>query len=604
MPCIQTWQHCETDSSSPGSPPGPRPARLRCGALLVACLLAAAPVRAAEGVKVSVEIQGLKGDMKRNALGSMVLVASASEGRLSEGEARRLSARAVREIEQAIQPFGYYRPVIRQELDTRGDPWKARFFVEPGPPLLLTSVDVKVEGPGAELPRFAAIVRAFPLKRGQRLEHAPYDALKAGLARTASQNGYLDAKFIASRITVDLDTYTAGIEVHLETGQRYFFGPVRFEQDVLDDDFVHSFVTFDQGDPYNVDSLIAMQGALGGSPYFARVEVEPRRDQMQNLQVPIDVRLDPARRLRYTLGAGYGAETGAQVEAGLEFRRLNKKGHRGTVNILVSQYRNSVGLQYQLPRAFGRDQLLTHSLSFLDEETESQRSRGGTLGSTLAFERGRWQQSFGLFFQRQDFTVGTDTGKPDLLFPELTWTRVRTPDRIKAMSGDRIVMLLRGASDQVVSDVGFGQAHIATKWIGRAGKRDRVILRADAGGTRSKDFRKLPPNMRYFSGGAASVRAYGYQELSPQDDNGEPVGGQRLLFGSAEYDHRVVGNWGIAAFYDIGNAVEFYSDPLRSGVGTGLRWASPVGMMRLDIAWPINDRSHGSQLQFSIGPDL
>jgi translocation and assembly module TamA len=494
--------------------------------------------------------------------------------------------------------------VIRQDLDTGGDPWKARFFVDPGPPLLLASVDVKVDGPGAQLPKFAEIVRAFPLRPGQRLEHAPYDALKAALARTASQNGYLDAKFVSSRISVDLDAYTSSIEVHLETGQRYFFGPVRFEQDVLDDDFVNSYVTFEPGDPYNVDSLIAMQSALGGSPYFARVEVEPRRDQMQGLQVPIDVRLDPARRLRYTLGAGYGAETGAQVEAALEFRRLNKRGHRGTVNVLVSQYRNSVGLQYQLPRAFGRDQLLTHSISLLDEETDAQHSRGGTVGSTLAFVRGRWQQSLGVFFQRQDFTVGADTGKPDLLFPELTWTRVRTADRIKAMSGDRIVLLVRGASDQVVSDVGFAQAQVSTKWIGRAGKRDRVIVRADAGGTRSNDFRKLPPNMRYFSGGAASVRAYGYQELGPQDANGEPLGGQRLLFSSAEYDHRVVGDWGVAAFFDIGNALEFFSDPLKQGAGTGLRWASPVGMVRFDIAWPINDRSHGSQLQFSIGPDL
>jgi translocation and assembly module TamA len=172
------------------------------------------------------------------------------------------------------------------------------------------------------------------------------------------------------------------------------------------------------------------------------------------------------------------------------------------------------------------------------------------------------------------------------------------------MSGDRIVLLARGASDQVVSDVGFAQAQISTKWIGRAGKRDRVIVRADAGGTRSSDFHALPPNMRYFSGGAASVRAYGYQELGPKDDNGEPLGGQRLLFGSAEYDHRVIGNWGVAAFFDIGNAIQSFSDPLKQGAGAGLRWASPVGMMRLDVAWPFNDRSHGAQLQFSIGPDL
>ena len=567
-------------------------------------LLAATPVRAAQGVKVEVVVEGLTAEMKRNVLGSMILAGAAAEGRLSEGEARRLAARAPQEIEQALQPFGYYRPVIREQLVTDGAPWKARFEVNPGPPLLLSGVEVRVTGPGSELPKFSEIVREFSLKSGVRLEHVPYEALKAKLNQTAAQNGYLDATFPTRRIAVDLETYSARIDVHFETGPRYYFGPVRFHQDVLDSAFVNSFVTFKTGEPYNVDSLLAMQTALGASPYFSRVEVEPRRDQAKDLTVPIDVQLEPAKGLRYTLGCGYGTDTGLQAEASLEFRRLNKRGHRASLKVLASEFRNTVGAQYLTPRAFGRKQLLTYSVALVDEETDAQRTKGGSIGIALTRARVGWQESFGLFFQRQQFTVGADEGRPDLLFPELSWTWVRSEGGLTPRAGYRVMFLVRAASDQVISDVTFGQLNIQSKGIFGAGPRGRVIARAEVGGTRTDDFHQFPPGIRYFAGGAQSVRAYGYQDLGPRDANGEPLGGQRLLFGNVEYEHRLFGKWGAAAFYDIGNALESFGDRLEDGAGVGVRWFSPVGMMRLDLAWPINDSSHREQWQFSIGPDL
>jgi translocation and assembly module TamA len=566
-------------------------------------LMTASPVRAAEGVKVDVVVDGLSGDMKRNVLSSMMLANAASGGRLSEGEARRLAARAPGEIEKALQPFGYYKPVIRDQLDASGDSWKARFNVEPGPPLLIASVDVKVTGPGAQLPRFQQVVREFSLKPGSRLEHAPYETLKSGLSQAASQNGYLDAKFVKRRIEVDLAADTARVEVHFETGPRYFFGPVRFHQDVLDSAFVWDFVKFRTGDPFSMDSLIAMQRALGSSPYFSRVEVEPLRDQAKDLVVPIDVRLERAKALRYTLGGGYGTDTGFQGEASLEFRQLNKMGHRAQLRVLISELRDEVSTQYQQPRAFGRQQLLSYTIAVQDEQTDAQRTRGGSIGMTLARDR-KWQESYGVFFQRQQFTVGVDTGRPDLLFPEVWWTHLRSDDRLQPREGHRFKILARVASDRLVSDVSFTQVSLETKGLWSPGRHDRVIARADAGATWSDQFHSLPPGNRFFAGGSQSVRAYGYQDLGPHDATGEPVGGKRLEFGSFEYERRLFGSWGLAGFYDIGNALERFGDPLSSGAGAGLRWFSPVGMVRLDWAWPIHDPSQGRQIQFSIGPDL
>ena len=582
----------------------PRPVLLRGLALAALLLAPALPAVAADGVKVDVSVEGLSGEMKRNALGSMMLTAAASEGRLSEGEARRLVDRGRSEIAQSLQPFGYYRPVIRNDLEVRDGPWKARYYVQPGPPVLLRGVNVSVTGPGAELPRFRELVRTFPLAPGKRLEHAPYEALKTGLNRAAGQNGYLDASFSERRIAVDAKADTANVAVRFETGPRYFFGPVRFHQDILDESFLRTFVPFQTGEPYNVDSLLAMQLRLGTSPYFSRVEVEPQRDEATDLRVPIDVRLEPAKVLRWTLGGGYGMDTGFEATATLECRRLNRHGHRATLDVKVSEVRNTIGAQYQIPHAFGRDQLLTHSVAFTDEETDAQRSRGGSVGSTLTNVRGAWQQSIGLFFQRQDFTVGNDVGTPDLLMPEVSALHVRSDHRIEPRNGHRLYLLLRGSSDQVVSDASFVQLGAQAKLIKSAGPHRRIITRLEGGAVFTNDFHELPPNIRYFAGGAQSVRAYGYQELGPRDASNEPVGGQRLLFGSAEFEQRFFGSWGGAVFCDAGNALAKFGDPLAAGAGVGIRWFSPVGMVRFDVAWALREPPNHGQIQFAIGPDL
>jgi translocation and assembly module TamA len=99
------------------------------------------------------------------------------------------------------------------------------------------------------------------------------------------------------------------------------------------------------------------------------------------------------------------------------------------------------------------------------------------------------------------------------------------------------------------------------------------------------------------------VRGFDYQELGPRDASGEVVGGRHLLFGSMEYEHRIRGNWGVAAFVDTGNAFNSFNDGLETGAGIGLRWKSPIGMVRVDVAAAVS-QDNGLRLHFTLGPDL
>src|SRR5436305_5658873 len=127
-----------------------------------------APARAAE--KVEVKVDGLRGELRKNALASLDLEQLRKDKSLDEGRLRRLYAQGPEQIEEALQPFGYYHADVQSSLDRQGDgTWVARYKVDAGPPLKVGAVDVQVLGPGADDPGFASIRARFPLQPGDTL---------------------------------------------------------------------------------------------------------------------------------------------------------------------------------------------------------------------------------------------------------------------------------------------------------------------------------------------------------------------------------------------------------------------------------------------------
>ena len=110
--------------------------------------------------------------------------------------------------------------------------------------------------------------------------------------------------------------------------------------------------------------------------------------------------------------------------------------------------------------------------------------------------------------------------------------------------------------------------------------------------------------MRYFAGGDQSVRGYAYQALGPRDQFGHVLGGRSLLVGSVELEYRFLKKWGVAVFYDAGNAARNFSFSLKQGTGFGLRWLSPIGMVRADLAFAVSEPGRPLRLHLNIGPDL
>jgi translocation and assembly module TamA len=576
--------------------------------LVLACALSRGSAWA--DPRVRIEVEGLDGDVRRNVVASLSLEEARDDKDLDEQRIRRLHAQAEEEIATALQPFGYYRPDVQSTLTQEKDTWVARYEVDPGPPLRVTTLDVRVDGEGSDASWFQRDVREFPLKQGETLFHPEYEAGKQRFVDDAARNGYLDADFQTNEIRVDLDAYTADVVVHFATGPRYRFGPVVFNQDFLDPDLLRGYVTFKQGEPLDVDEVLQMQTSLSDSPYFQRVEVLTRRDLAQGVEVPIEVNLTPAKPQRWSAGAGYGTDTGPRGTVALDLRRINRQGHRGNVEVRGSQIEKSLQAQYQIPGAYPRTDVLTFSLGYSDLRTDTSESKSSLVGVGLTQARGKWREALALNLQREDFEVGLDEGRSELLIPQSTWTRVRADDRISTTNGDRVEFTLRGADESLLSNASFLQASAQGKLIRSFARNFRFITRLQVGHTETDQLRELPPTIRFFAGGDQSVRGYGFQDLGPLDEAGNVIGGEDLLTGSVELEYRFLEKlfflekWGVAAFYDTGNAMRTFSGSLEEGAGVGLRWVSPIGPIRADVAWALTEPGTPVRFHLTVGPDL
>ncbi|HYL04693.1 MAG TPA: autotransporter assembly complex family protein, partial [Thermoanaerobaculia bacterium] len=590
--------------------PTPRLAPRRAAALvMLAAAAAPLPARAAESLRV--EIEGISGDLRKNALANLTIETARKDKDLDESRIRRLHGQAPEEIQQALQPFGYYRVVVDGSLTHEGATWVAHYKVEEGPQLKVTSRDLQVLGDGASDAGFQQVEHAFPLHEGEALLQIAYEAGKKAFDDYAAANGYLDAKFQVSQIQVDLATYTSSIVLHYQTGPQYRFGPVRFNQHLLRLSLLRGYVRWKEGDPLSAHQLLLLQESLADSTYFQRVEVVPRRDEAVGVEVPIDVNLVPARPQKWSAGLGYGTDTGPRASLGLELRHLNELGHRFTSEGKVSLVEKSFRADYLIPGAYPRTDVLDFTAAYADLRPKTSHSENLLVGPSYSFSLGRWRQAVALDYQRETYTVGVDKGTSALVIPQDTWTRVYADDRVYPSHGEKYTFIVRGGAKALASDVNFVQASADAKFVQSLDQRRRfrLISRANVGYTATSDFRHLPPTERFFAGGDQSVRGYGYQGIGARDVKGNVIGGPDTVVGSVEVEYRLerwqaLQKFGVAAFYDAGTAGFSFGGGMKQGTGLGIFWISPIGLVRVYVATALSLPGHPLRLHLTIGPDL
>jgi len=556
---------------------------------------------------VTVIIEGLDDDILRdNVLAYLDINRLTDQPAPEEIRLNWLHKKAENQIRQALQPFGYFEPVIDASLTRTDQGWEARYRIQPGRPLRITVLDVQVLGEGAQDPPFQNLLANLPLAQGQVLDQLKYEQIKSVMESLATERGYFEARFAERAIRVDLQTYTATIRLHYDTGKRYRFGNITFKQDFLSEDLLARYPNFKPDDPYNVNQLLKLQTDLSNSPYFSQVEVNAPPAAGTDT-APVDVTLEPGKQRTYSVGVGYGTDTGFRAKLTTEKRWINRRGHHYEAELGFSQIKSLVGFKYKIPGDNPTTDEYAITASYVQQDDDDKDYETYAIGGSLRKQDGKWLKNYNLILQYDEFTIGNRPSSQEslLLIPGLNWTWVDADNRAYPSRGLLFGFGLRGATTALLSDTNFLQGTMQLRWIYALNDDSRLLARGNLGATVVDDFEKLPTSLRFFTGGDATVRGYSYESIGPTDPDGAVVGGRNLIVASLEYEHRVWKDWGVAAFVDTGDAFDDADAELKTGVGVGVRWRSPVGPMRLDFASGL-DRPPGDSFRFSfsIGPDL
>ena len=591
--------------------PVPRPV-FHCLCFATLLLSAVAPARAA--VVQDVQVRGLDPVMTENVRQSLSLVDAI--GRDVSG---RRMAYLVREAEaetrEALEPFGYYAPNIKVERTRAPDaPVVVTVDVALGSPVRVRAFDVGIDGEGAGDRYLKEEIDAFHPTRGEVLDHAIYEASKARITRRLAERGYFDADFTARKVEVTRADAAADVALHWNSGVRYDMGAIDFQQSpkqIVRDSLLQKLVYWKPGEYYHQGRLDRLRKSLTELDYFGRIEIEPQPEHAVGEQVPVTVTLTPAKRDVYTAGVSYGTDSGAGVRLGLERRYVNDRGHKFLAQIDYAQYVKTGTLQYRVPAFRWLDGWYTASLQGADEHTDwADTRRLELVGSRSGQVNRHLNAVVSLHALRERWRLLSDDPLApinayeyaSLLYPAISAEYVDADDRLyprRALAGS---LLLRGGIEGLGSDASFAQIHASARWIRGLGQDNRLLVRGELGHTYTDSLFDMPLSLRFFAGGDRSVRGYGWREIGPR--NGDfATGAKNVVTASVEFEHYFTREWGGAVFVDTGSAFDVRPD-MHTGVGIGVRWRSPVGPVRVDVARGLTGPDAGFTVHFNIGADL
>ncbi|HEY6641648.1 autotransporter assembly complex protein TamA [Povalibacter sp.] len=560
-------------------------------------------VVASAHAKIAIEIPETTPVIENNVRAFLSLTRYADRTDVSPEIMSRLQRRIVAETRRALEPLGYYEPEVTYETVQKGDDWQVTIHVTPGRPVRLSEVSVEAIGAGRNERPLREVIEAQDLKPGLRLNHGTYDSVKGALLRAARNDGFLDARLTKSELLIDRQERRATATLEIDTGERYYYGPITTEQTVITDDAMRRLLRMKAGDPYTLDSLLRTQYVLDDSQYFKVVDIDSGEPDHESHTVPVTVLATPNRRHRYGASIGYATDTRARGQFTWDDRRVNEHGHRAKVELTASSVLNEIAGRYVIPVMDVALEKLEFTARLRDEELGDTRSERAEVGTGLTQVKGRWQRVMFLTLSEERTTLPATSTEPEtknkafLIIPGISYSTLPSYVVGGKPRPYSVYAELRGSPATLGSDASFLQFRTQLERIYRISDLWSLRGRFELGTSWVDDFSELPASQRFFAGGDRSVRGFGLNELSPKDDEGNSIGGRNLMTGTLEVERALPKNFGLAAFSDVGNAFDDWGDPmLQYSAGLGVRWHIAVASIGIDVAQPLSESGRGPRV--------
>ncbi len=533
---------------------------------------------------------------------------------LDEAELERLLGLARRDAQRLLGTLGFFNPQIDLVRDTSTHPPHVTMRVDPGPATTVGAVRLDFEGDittradaddGARAQR-EAVRAGWILTPGQAWTQDAWDAAKALALRTLVTRRYLRGRIAHSQARVDAQAARVDLGLRLDSGPAFFLGPLQvLGIERYDPQLVPALARLAPGSAYDEEQLAQAQRRLTRSGYFdsAFVHVDPESDP-QAAPVQVSVREAPLQRL----ALGLGLTTDRGLRASMEHRHNRVPGidWRAVSRLELENKAPLAQTEWTaLPDARGWRWNLLARAERIRDDAQTTRAQRLRIGQTLEDEPIDRQASLQLDRARVRDAAGlprADTGDGSALAASYLWTG-RYFDRLASPRRGHGLGLEAGLGVTLDGHRGlFQRTVVRGLWLlPRA--QGRLQLRAEGGAVLAPAKIRVPSTQLFRTGGDTTVRGYGFRAIGVQRPGAPPSPGRYLATASVEWQRPLragASAWEQTVFADGGLVADRGSQRRPSvGLGTGLRYASPVGPLQADLAYGL--RTRRLRLHLTVG---
>jgi len=493
----------------------------------------------------------------------------------------------------------------------------ARIRLIPGPAYVLTEHRFALpEDPGGP-PPIVPPARDLGSPVGETARAEGILAAEAELRRRLRRTGRPWAETPRRRAVADPETATLTVETVVEPGPYARWGGPDVEGlEQVERDHVASYVPWTEGEPVDVDDLGAYQRSLTQTDLFSTVvvtlpEAPPPVGPDGVVVAPVGVIVEEGPRRSVNAGLRLDTEVGPLVRGGFLHRNLFGAGERLTVDAYlgVTEQRLNAGLAK--PQFLRDGQELRFGAEARHEETDAYDETAFTLAGGISRRlTPEWTVGAGGLLEIAEINDRGDDQTVELIGLPTFVTYDDTDDplnRTDGLRGELRLTPFQGVIDGDVKPFFVADANLAAyrtvyepQGVVLAARTRYATIFAD-------ELADVPAPRRLYVGGGGSVRGYQTQMVGPLDARNDPVGGRSAFELGAEVRTRIQGDIGGVAFLDAGavsrDVVIDFGAGLRYAAGVGFRYYSPVGPIRLDVAFPLNPRDVDNTFEayFSIG---
>lgn len=543
---------------------------------------------------------GLRDDLAR------VSTLAAGEREFATNAAiRRIAERDATAMERALQSAGYYAGKASVAIDRSANPDKAMvtFTIEGGARFSVSEYVIVYQDEAIGRP---ATLAEADVEANGRSDGAALQEVQAKFLDALWNKGYPAAKMTGRRAEANLDENDARAVFTFETGPRATFGEIEIEgARETAPVFIEKLKTWEEGEQFERAKLVEYRDKLAATGLFGGIEVEPGAPAADGAA---PIMLSVEERKRRTIGAGlsYSTSEGPGGRLFFEYRNAFHRGERARIDLQGSEIEQAFKFDFNKPLP-GFPGSAFSAFEFSNETTDAFDARTVAVSAGLSrfWLDNHLETRGGVGLETSKVVTATSEDRFYFFSLPLSATWNTEDDLLNPTKGLKTTLSLTpytGSDSFTISEV---NARTRVNF----GKDDRftAAFRGKLGATFGSSLASIPSNKRFYAGGGASVRGYGYQFAGPLDAEDNPIGGRSIIEGALELRARAFGDFQLAGFMDAGsvsdNSFPDFGADLFVGVGGGIRYLTPVGPIRVDVALPLEkrDADRAFQLYISLG---